>query len=346
MMRIARPGSWVKGRKELIAKMKEILLTIFVGCFLLTASAVVNAQRVTAGYVSKDLNYLPFFIGLKKGLYAKEGIQVDLVSIGRADIQLQALVAGELNFANINADNIIVWNERTNGNLKVAAGSSNAAPYLLIGAKNVKKLEDLKGQRLGVAGLTGGATSILLAYLKSKGLVYPRDFSLAVVAGGTPARLSALESNAVAGAVLGIPFADIAIDKGFTKLGDTTEVISNYQFNNVNINPAWAEKNRATVVKFIKGHLQSLRWIHEHLADAAEFLTKEFGLQAPYARRGVDYYTQNKVYPINGDVTLSGLKVNIEVQAQDGIIRGQLPPPEKYVDSSYLRQAQKELGLQ
>jgi len=53
----------------------------------------------------------------------------------RADVQLQALVAGELHFANINADNIIAWNERTNGNLKVAAGSSNAAPYWLIGAK-------------------------------------------------------------------------------------------------------------------------------------------------------------------------------------------------------------------
>jgi ABC-type nitrate/sulfonate/bicarbonate transport system substrate-binding protein len=66
------------------------------------------------------------------------------VSIGRADVQLQALVAGELHFANINADNIIIWNERTNGNLKVAAGSSNAAPYLLVGAKNIKKLEDLK----------------------------------------------------------------------------------------------------------------------------------------------------------------------------------------------------------
>jgi hypothetical protein len=38
--------------------------------------------------------------------------------------------------------------------------------------------------------------------------------------------------------------------------------------------------------------------------------------------------------------------VNIEVQAQDGIIKGPLPPPEKYVDSSYLRQAQKELGIQ
>ncbi|HEY7164104.1 MAG TPA: ABC transporter substrate-binding protein [Candidatus Binatia bacterium] len=318
--------------------------TLLLAC--LVAPPGVLAQHVTAAYVSKDLNYLPFFIALKKGFYAKEGIQVDLVSIGRADIQLQALVAGELNFANINADNIIIWDERTNGNLKVAAGSSNAAPYFLIGAKNIKRIEDLKGQRLGVAGLTGGATSILLAYLKSKGLIYPRDFSLAVVAGGTPARLSALESNAVAGAVLGIPFADIAIDKGFNKLGDTTEVISNYQFNNVNINPTWAEKNRQSVVRFLKGHILSLRWIYDHPADATEFLTKEFGLQAPYARKGIDYYTQKKVYPSNGDVTLSGLKVNIEVQVQDGIIKGTPPPPEKYVDASYLRQAQKELGLQ
>jgi NitT/TauT family transport system substrate-binding protein len=318
----------------------------FFAVLLLTAMiAPAAAQSLKAGYISKDLNYLPFFIALKKGFYAKEGIPVDLVSIGRSDIQLQALVAGELHFANINADNIIIWNERTNGSLKVAAGSSNAAPYQLIGAKHIKRIEDLKGQRLGVNSLSGGATSILLSYLKSKGLIHPRDFSMSVIAGGTPARLSALESGAVAGAVLVMPFSDIAIDKGFPKLGDTTEIISNYQFNNININPAWAEKNRAAVVKFIRAHIQALHWIFEHQADTVEFLNKEFGLPTQYARRGIEYYTKNKVYPINGDVTLSGLKVNIEVQAQDGIIKGALPPPEKYIDLSYLRQAQKELGL-
>jgi NitT/TauT family transport system substrate-binding protein len=318
----------------------------FFAVLLLAAMiAPAAAQSLKAGYISKDLNYLPFFIALKKGFYAKEGIPVDLVSIGRSDIQLQALVAGELHFANINADNIIIWNERTNGNLKVAAGSSNAAPYQLIGAKHIKRIEDLKGQRLGVNSLSGGATSILLSYLKSKGLIHPRDFSMSVIAGGTPARLSALESGAVAGAVLVMPFSDIAIDKGFPKLGDTTEIISNYQFNNININPAWADKNRAAVVKFIRAHIQALHWIFEHQADTVEFLNKEFGLPTQYARRGIEYYTKNKVYPINGDVTLSGLKVNIEVQAQDGIIKGALPPPEKYIDLSYLRQAQKELGL-
>jgi len=326
--------------------MKKLLTTLIVCWCALLTGARLDAQTLKAGYVSKDLNYLPFFIAQKKGFYAKEGIQVDLINIGRADVQLQALVAGELHFANINADNIIIWNERTNGNLKVAAGSSNSAPYLLIGAKNVKKVEDLKGQRLGVASLTGGATSILLAYLKSKGLVHPRDFALSIIAGGTPARLSALESNAIAGAVLGIPFADFAIDKGFTRLGDTTEVISSYQFNNININPSWAEKNRPAVVKFIKSHIEALRWIYERPTEAAEFLTREFGLQAQYASRGIDYYIKNKVYPINGDVTLNGLKVNIEVQAQDGIIKGPLPAPEKYLDLSYHRQAQKELGIQ
>jgi ABC-type nitrate/sulfonate/bicarbonate transport system substrate-binding protein len=274
-------------------------------------------------------------------------LQVDLVSIGRSDVQLQALVTGDLHFANINADGIIIWNERSGGggDLKVAAGSSNAAPYLLVGAKNIKRIEDLKGQRLGVASLRGGATSILLSYLKSKGLIYPRDFSMVVIAGGTPARLSALESGAIAGAVLGIPYGDIAVDKGFPSLGDTMEVISTYQFNSININPAWAEKNRPSVVKFIKGHIQALRWIYERPREAADFLTKELGLQAPYAQRGIDYYIKKKVYAVNGEVTLPGLKVNIEVQAQDGVLKEPLPAPEKYTDLSYLRQAQKELGL-
>ncbi len=321
--------------------LSSLLFTIFVVLGLIGSAP---GETLKAGYISKDLNYLPYFASLKKGFYAKEGLQVDLVSIGRADVQLQALVAGELHFSGINTDGVIIWDEK-GGNLKAVAGSSNAAPYVLIGAKNIKKIDDLKGGKLGVAGLTGGATSILLTYLRSKGLVYPRDFTMVVVTGGTPARLSALESGAIAGAVLGVPFADMAIDRGFTRLGETVEVISAYEFNAIHVSTNWAEKNRSSVVGFIKAHIQSLRWIYEHPDQAADFLIKEFGMKAPYARRGIDYYTKNKVYAVDGAVTLEGLKVNIEVQARDGFIKGPLPPPEKYTDLSYLREAQKELGI-
>jgi len=271
-------------------------------------------------------------------------LKVELILIGRSDVQLQALIAGEIHFGTLNSDGVILVNEK-GGNLKVIAGVDNAAPYILVGGKAYKKIEDLKGARLGVSGLRGGATSILVDYLKSKGLQYPRDYTFTVISGGTAARLTALETGAIAAGILGIPYSDIAIDQGFNRLGDTMELISTYQFNGITVNPPWAEKNRATVVKFLKAHIRSLRWIHEQPDQATELFTSEMGVKQPYARRGIDYFTKNKVFPIDGSVTLEGLKVNIEVQFRDGILKEPLPAPEKYADQSYVRQAQKELGL-
>lgn len=324
--------------------MKRIMTSILSlsAFFLLVPLAV--AQPLKVGITSKTLFFLPYYVAQKKGFYGAENLKVELVLIGRSDVQLQALISGELHFDSLNTDGIIVINEK-GGNLKVIAGTDNSTPYILVGGKAYKKIDDLKGARLGVSALRGGATSILLDYLKSKGLHYPRDFAMVVISGGTSARLTALESGAIAGAVLGIPYSDIAIDQGFNRLGDTLELIPVYQFNAVTINPAWAEKNRANVVRFLKAHIRSLRWIYEQPDQAAEFFTTEMGVKPPYARRGVDYFTKNKIFPIDGSVTLEGLKVNIEVQARDGVLKEPLPPPERYVDLSYLKQAQKELGL-
>ena len=322
------------------------IISAIVLCFsaVFFLAPLVAAQTLKVGITSKTLFFMPYYIGQKKGFYTAENLKVEPVLIGRSDVQLAALLAGELQFGSLNADATIVINEK-GGNLKVIAGVDNSAPYILVGGKTIKKIDDLKGSRIGVSALRGGATSILLDYLKSKGLHYPRDFTMVVISGGTSARLTALESGAIAGGVLGIPYSDIAIDQGFNRLGDTLEAIPSYQFNAVTINPAWAEKNRATVVRFLKAHIRSLRWIYEQPEQAAEFFTQEMGVKPPYARRGVDYFTKNKIFPIDGGFTLEGLKVNIEVQARDGVLKEPLPPPEKYVDPSYLQQAQKELGL-
>lgn len=323
---------------------KPSLFAMTVFLFGLVFSMPCGAQSLKVGMTSKTLFYLPFYVGLRKGFYSGESLKVELILIGRSDVQLQALLTGEINFGTLNADGVIAINEK-GANLKVIAGVDNAAPYALVGGKAYKKLDDLRGARLGVSSLRGGATSILLEYLKTKGLHFPKDYAMTVIAGGTVARLTALETGAVAGAVLGFPYSDIAIDQGFNRLGDTMEVISTYQFNGITVNPAWAEKNRATVVKFLKAHIRSLRWIHEQPDQATELFMSEMGVKQPYARRGIDYFTKNKVFPIDGSVTLEGLKANIDVQFKDGVLKEPLPPPEKYADQSYVRQAQKELGL-
>ncbi len=325
--------------------MKRIVTAVLIfSCSVMALSRASQGQTFKVGMTSKTLFYLPFYVGQKRGFYNQENLRVELILIGRSDVQLQALLSGEINFGTLNADGVIAINEK-GANLKVIAGVDNAAPYFLIGGKNYKKLDDLKGARLGVSSLRGGATSILLEYLKTKGLLYPRDFVMTVISGGTVARLTALETGAIAGAVLGFPYSDIAVDQGFTRLGDTMDVISTYQFNGITVNPAWAEKNRANVVRFLKAHIRSMRWIHEHPDQAADLFTAEMGIKPPYARRGVDYFIKNKVFPIDGAVTIEGLKANIDVQFKDGVLKEPLPTPDRYADQSYVRQAQKELGL-
>jgi NitT/TauT family transport system substrate-binding protein len=313
-------------------------------CSVLALNTRGHGQSLKVGMTSKTLFYLPFYAGLKKGFYNSENLKVELILIGRSDVQLQALLSGEINFGTLNADGVIAINEK-GPNLKVIAGVDNAAPYFLIGGKQYKRIDDLRGARLGVSSLRGGATSILLEYLKTKGLHYPKDYAMTVISGGTVARLTALETGAVAGAVLGFPYSDIAVDQGFTRLGDTMEVISTYQFNGITVNPSWAEKSRAIVVRFLKAHIRSLRWIHEQPDQATELFMSEMGVKQPYARRGIDYFTKNKVFPVDGSVTLEGLKANIDVQFKDGVLKEPLPGPERYADQSYVRQAQKELGL-
>ena len=312
-------------------------------CGLLFFVSQTPAQTLKTGYTSKTIFFLPFFVAQKKGFYEAEDLRVELILMGTPAVSLQALIAGQIQISNINPDGIIIADEK-GANLKAIAGVVNGVAYTLVGGKAYKKLEDIKGTRLAVGSLKGGPTTFLLEYLRAKGFIYPRDYGLALISGGTPARLAALESGAVSAAVLGVPQSDMALDRGFNRLGDVNETLPTFQFTTVNVNPAWAEKNRSAVVKFLKAHIRSLAWIHGHLDEAAELMTREMGISSSYSRKGLDYFLRKGLFPRDGAITLEGMRVNIEVQARDGLISPPLPGPEKHIDLSYLRQAQKELG--
>lgn len=262
--------------------------------------------------------------------------------MGRSDLQVSALVAGDLHFSHFSADGIIMFNEK-GGDLKVVAGLVNAAPYVLIGSKAYKKIEEIRGAKIGAGSVRGGATTILMHYLRSRGLM-SHDYSIVVISGGTPAALSALEAGVVAAGILQPPFSDMAIDRGLNRLGDVVEVLHRYQFNSTHVNPAWARKNPAAVVRFIKANIRAIRWIYDHPDRAAEFVENELGIKSPYSRKGIDYFLRNKIFPPDGAFTLDDLRINIDVLTKDGLLK-QPTSPEKHVDFSYVEQAQKELGI-
>jgi hypothetical protein len=94
----------------------------------------------------------------------------------------------------------------------------------------------------------------------------------------------------------------------------------------------------------MRAMVQSLRWLHENGDLAVDFLSKEMQLKPAHARKGWEFYTQNRFWPPDGEVTMAGLKYNIRIYAEQTGAKGPLPEPGKYVDQSYLHAALKDLG--
>jgi hypothetical protein len=98
------------------------------------------------------------------------------------------------------------------------------------------------------------------------------------------------------------------------------------------------------VVRFLKAVLRAKKWFEEDKKVAVEYLAKEFQLTPTLAEKGLDYYLRYQAWPSQLEIDMDGLKTVLEVYAEQSGMKGPLPSPEKYVDSSYLKQAWKELG--
>jgi hypothetical protein len=98
------------------------------------------------------------------------------------------------------------------------------------------------------------------------------------------------------------------------------------------------------VVGFLKSVLRAKKWFEEDKKAAVEYLAKEFQLTPSLAEKGLDYYLTHQAWPPELEIDMDGLRTVVEIYAEQSGMKGPIPSPEKYVDSSYLRQAWKELG--
>jgi NitT/TauT family transport system substrate-binding protein len=227
--------------------------------------------------------------------------------------------------------------------ITMVAGSSKLT-HMLIGGKNYKTWEDLRGAKIGSSTLTSGTAFVLKRVLKIKGLEYPRDYQLLNV-GGTASSFAALSAGQIAAAMQAVPNAFHAQDAGFNVIGRLADVVPNYLLSAYSVRRSWAEKNRPVVVRFLKAVVRAKKWFEQDKNSAVEFLAKEFQLTPTLAEKGLDYYLTNQAWHPELEIELDGLKTVVDIYAEQTGMKGPPPSPEKYVDQSYLHQALKELGL-
>ncbi len=324
--------------------MAALLMFVVSLALSLVSSLAYSQQRITfpISASSKTLGYSPLWVAERQGFFRKQGLDVQLVLVRGADKSIMALVGGSVLVSAGAADAPITAIEH-GMDFVFIGGVINGLTHFIMGGKGYKSFEDLRGATIGSSGLTSGTAFVLRRVLKAKGLEYPRDYKLINVGGSAPA-FAALTSGQIAAAIIAVPLCFEAQDMGFNMIGRVVDVIPNYQLTVLSVKRSWAEKNRPLLVRFMKAMVFADRWLYNDKEAAINFLAKEMQLKPPYARKGWEYYTENRIWNRNSDVNIEGVRTVIEIMADQGQFKGQLPSPEKYMDQSYLKEALKELG--
>lgn len=312
---------------------------------LLLAVQLAPAQdkpRIYLGASSKTLGYGPLWVAVKKGFFEQQGLDAQLVLLRGTPMNVQALAANSLHVGSGGAEAFYEATER-GLDLAMIGGIINGLTHDIVAGKKYKSIEELRGATFGASSLTSGTVTAMKAALKAKGLEYPRDYKILVLAGGSSANLAALQSGQIAATTVAIPLNYVAEESGLNIVGRLIDAVPEFELSAMAVKRSWAEKNRGLVVRFMKAIALTHRWMYDNKDAAVEFLAKEMQLKPNHARRGWEYYTQQRIWHPDGDLSIKGTEYAIRIYMDQINAKGPLTSLAKYVDQSYLAEAVKEL---
>lgn len=305
--------------------------------------AVAPPGPVTLSYGVTGLlaTYWPSFVGMNRGFFADQGITLDVLLTESSARAGQTIAGGSVDISNHSPETTILAVEK--GADLVIVGEEVARPvYTIIGQPTIPNVAALRGQKVAVSDLKGGATFILLRTLDHFG-VREGDVDIVPV-GGTPARFAALKNGAVAAGAMLQPDDFRAMDEGFTRLAVSSEAVKDYTFNSVTVQRGWAREHSDEVVRFLRAFSRAVDWLYDpaNKEDAIAILAERSKQDEKYARLSYDLVvTQERMYAEKGRIRPAGMQAVLELLAEIGEMNRPLPPVEKYIDTSYWERAQQ-----
>ncbi len=285
---------------------------------------------------------LPLFAGQAKEFFARHGLEVELQFTANSQALRDGLAAGDFEIAHAAVDNAVAMVETVGVDVAVVMGGSNGLNELFV-QPEIRAVTDLRGKTVIVDAPNTAYALQLQKILLAHGLVAGRDYTVKPV-GGTSQRAAAMRENReYAASMLNPPFSILAERAGLRSLGLAVAVLGPYQATAGFVLRSWAEANGRTLERYIRAHVESLRWAlapanrEETVALLADCLDLVPDLAALTYSRAVD--------PVGGlasdaRLDLDGFRNVLALRAELEGHRGDRPlPAELYYDPQYYERA-------
>ena len=277
--------------------------------------------------VGSNVNHVPSFVGVEKGIFLKHGIDMKLKLLNTGQEMSKALQAGEVEIIGSAYSNFPVAVERgmaakgvvgLTGD-RTSKYSDQAVSILTRKGSGIAKVEDLVGKRVGLA--VGGTADEYLGVLLAK-LKIPRDkVQLLNVPPGN--QVSALQGGSVDAVACWEPFGSLVE----TKVADAVVVSRGGghigYFINMGVRNDVIDKRPEVVERYVIGMAEATWYARRNLDEAAEISTRWVpGLEVAVARKALAHMTFDARITRH---TLAAWDENVGVLVEQKKLRAPLP---------------------
>jgi ABC-type nitrate/sulfonate/bicarbonate transport system substrate-binding protein len=281
---------------------------------------------------AKALTYLPYYFGKSKGLFEKEGLDLEII-IMRPPIGVTALAAGEVDYTG--STGVSLRAAMKGLPVRALIFIQTRLSFSLIGQPG---MTPAKIRNVAVSGIGSLAHYGAQTVLKRLGRDGPGDKINYIATNTTANSYAALTGKAADAVILTAPYTSMATLAGYVDLGDTFDV-RDVQGGLVG-RMSHIQNHRGQIKAVLRAVLRSNEMILKNDAEVIPFIQKEFGLEQNVA---ADSYRQIKqVLNVDGDIEEPVLKSILNKIRQESGIAAEIPV-DRLVDLSMLREARADL---
>jgi ABC-type nitrate/sulfonate/bicarbonate transport system substrate-binding protein len=199
----------------------NFLTAIAAALGLLCHTPMASAEPVRIAMPSKSLTFLNYYLADKFGLFKSEGLEVKL-PVGKADVQLAAVVSGEMEY--IAAAGTVLRGAAAGLPVKALMFTLDKPIFHMMARPEIKRIQDLRGKAIAVTAIAATDAVGARAMAKAAGMSPEHDFTI-IAAGSTANAFAVLQGGGAAAALLSIPFNYKAEELGYRSLGNVADYL-------------------------------------------------------------------------------------------------------------------------
>lgn len=299
----------------------------FLAVAMLASSAAAQQPARMVAAVGSNMNHVPSFVGVEKGIFLKHGIDLKLKVLATGQEMAKALQAGEVQIIGSAYSNYPVAVERgmaakgVVGLMGDRSGRYSDEPVSVWTRKGsgIARIEDLAGRKVGTP-VGGTADEYLGVVLANKGLSRDRVNILNVPPGNL---VVALQGGSVEVAAVWEPFGSLIQ----TKIPDAVLVARGGGYIGYYINMAVIngiiEKSPELVERYVIGMAEAAQHTRQHPDEAAEIATRWIpGLEVAVAKLAIRHMTFD---PRITPYTIAAWDDNVKILMEQKKLRSAVP---------------------